>query len=347
MTRYRVGIIGLTDIGCRRPGVSADGGIPVPSSHASAYADIPGAEVVAVCDLQPALLDRFASVWGDVWPNAVRYADHRKLLAEARLDVLSVCTSDHAHAEIVVDACRAGVRGIFCEKPIATTLYDADRMIDAARTAGVVLSIDHTRRWRPLYQEARDQLRAGVIGRVTRVVGTLGGPRAMLFRNGTHLIDTVMMLVDSEAEWVFAELDEGFEDYFAYRGDGGRDPLSDPGVSGYIHFRSGARAFINASKGTPKGFQIDLFGDGGRMSISDATGAVVYRDNAAEQLAIPTRSPVDVAAGVQELIEKLDGSTAPLSCPPELGRDVLLVMLAMLRSQERGNTRVALSEIGS
>lgn len=345
MTRYRVGIVGLTDIGCRRPGVSAEGGIPVPSSHASAYAEIPGAEVVAVCDLQPSLLGEFHAVWGEVWPNAAHYTDHRKLLAEAGIDVLSVCTSDHAHAQIVVDACRAGVRGIFCEKPIATTLADADRMIEAARAAGTTLSIDHTRRWRPLYQEAREHLRAGIIGRVTRVVGTLGGPRAMLFRNGTHLIDTVMMLVESDAEWVFAELDEGFEQYFAYGGDGGRDPNSDPGVSAYIHFRGGARAFINASKGTPKGFQIDLFGEIGRMSISDVGGAVVQLDGRSQQLLIPERHPVDVAAGVQELLQKLDGAPAALACPPELGREVLLVMLAMLRSQELGNKRVALSEV--
>ncbi|MGV3719944.1 MAG: hypothetical protein ACO1SX_03455, partial [Actinomycetota bacterium] len=66
-----------------------------------------------------------------------------------------------------------------------------------------------------------------------------------------------------------------------------------------------------------------------------------------EPLAIAAREPVVVAVGVQELIKKLNNPGAPLTCSPELGRDVLLVMLAMLRSQERGNTRVALAEIAS
>jgi len=345
MAGYRIGIVGLTDIGCRRPGVGPGDGIPVPSSHASAYAAIPGADVVAVCDLQPALLDDFAKVWGDVWPEVVGYRDHREMLAMARIDVLSVCTSDHAHAQIVVDACEAGVRGIFCEKPIATCLADADRMIEAARASGTVLSIDHTRRWRPLYIEARKQLRAGAIGKIARVIATLGGPRAMLFRNGTHLIDTVMMLVDGEPEWVFAELDEGFEGYSTYRGDGGRDASTDPGLSGYIHFRNGVRAFLNASKGTPKSFRIEVIGENGRLSISDAGGGCLDLGGEAVQLRARNEGLVDIERGVQELLEKLDGSPVPLASPPELGRNVLLVCLGMLRSQQQGNVRVALADV--
>ena len=52
------------------------------------------------------------------------------------LDVLTVATSDHLHTKIVIDGAESGVKGIFCEKPIATTLEDADAMIAACERNG-------------------------------------------------------------------------------------------------------------------------------------------------------------------------------------------------------------------
>jgi predicted dehydrogenase len=343
---YRAGIVGLTGIGAKEASEKAGAGLalPMPGSHAAAYAALPNTEVVAVCDLKPELLEQFGEKWGEVWPEVACHTDYRTMLSEARLDILSVVTSDNAHVELVVDACAAGVRAIFCEKPIATTLEDADRMIAACENAGVAMSIDHLRRWWPLYNHVRDRIRAGDIGPIVRVLASLGGPRAMLFRNGTHLIDTVLMMVESEPEWVFAELDPGFEDYFAYRGDGGRDPAGDPGGSGYIHFRSGARAFINASKGTPGDFSLDLIGETGRIHVSDQEGATVYTDGRIQKLREPQFRLTGLAAGIDELIRYLEGRTSQLSSPPGEARKVLQVILGFLKSQELGNRRVDLVE---
>src|SRR5581483_9383588 len=174
----------------------------MPHSHVAAYAAVPRTSVVAVCDLVPALLDRVREAWQPTFPELRTYTDYRELLARERVDLLSVVTPDHRHAQIVVDAAAADVKGIFCEKPIATTLADADRMIAACRQAGVALQIDHTRRWYPEFAEARRLLRAGAIGSLRRVVATLGGPRAMLFRNGTHLVDAICYFVDADPAWL-------------------------------------------------------------------------------------------------------------------------------------------------
>lgn len=341
----RAGIVGLTEIAAARAGSSSPLYGVIQSSHASSLADYPDVEVVGVCDLNADLVERFRTAWADRWPNVRGFTDFRQLLAEGPLDLLSVCTSDHVHADIVVEACRAGVRAIFCEKPIATSLRDADRMIAAAQDSGTLLSIDHTRRWQPLYQHARKCLRVGDVGEIRRVVGTLGGPRAMLFRNGTHLIDTILMLVESAPEWVFAELDPGFEQYGEYRGDGGRDPASEPGGSGYIHFQNGVRAFVNASKGTIPGFSIEVFGSMGRLELSDRE-VVLYRDDGTQQSLQPPVPPkVGIAAGVDELVRCLAGEPVELSSPPTSSREVLRVILGMLQSQVRGNVRVELAEL--
>ena len=138
MTKYRAAIIGLSSVGAGVwPGAVSDsplGGV-WPNSHAAGYALFPQAEVVAVCDLKPELLEQFQATWGSTWSAVRTYTDYAALLERERIDLLSVVTPDHVHAQIVVDAAERGVRGILCEKPIATSLADADRMMAACERA--------------------------------------------------------------------------------------------------------------------------------------------------------------------------------------------------------------------
>src|SRR5207253_9498517 len=117
-------VIGLTGIAAEasQPAALPALGELMPHSHVGAYALEPRTDVVAVCDLVPERIAEFRSSWGDTYPEARPYADYREMLARERVDLLSVVTPDSRHAQIVVDAVAAGVRGIFCEKPIATTL---------------------------------------------------------------------------------------------------------------------------------------------------------------------------------------------------------------------------------
>ena len=193
MATYRVGIVGCTGIASApaRELSHPIFGAAAPHSHAAGYNCVPATEVVAVCDLLPERTQEFVSKWQHRWLGITQYQDYREMLARENLDIVSVVTSDHRHADITVDAAAAGARAIFCEKPLATTLADADRMIAAIEKHGVHLSVDHSRRWQPQWYEARAAIRNGAIGKVRTVVGKIGGARAMLFRNGTHLTDAV------------------------------------------------------------------------------------------------------------------------------------------------------------
>ena len=209
MTEYRAAIVGLTQMGAR-PLPSAPVhpalGIEWPRSHAfmsvshaSAFAVSPNVEVVAACDLKEELLEQFRSDFQSIWPEVRTYTDYRTMLQDEDLHLLGVATSDHLHAQVVVDAAEAGVRGILCEKPIATTLADADRMIEACERRGVAMSVDHLRRFRPHWNGALAEFEDGALGAVRRIVGSFGAPRSMLFRNGTHLIDAVSWYAGGEA----------------------------------------------------------------------------------------------------------------------------------------------------
>ena len=346
MSTYRAAIVGLAEISTEVPTAAPEPvlGTVVAHSHVAAYASVPGVELVAVCDLVPALLDGFRERWGDIFPNATGYTDYRRMLAEQRIDLLSVVTPDNRHAEIVIDGVAAGVQGILCEKPIATTLADADRMIAACKTARVPLLINHTRRWYPAFGEARRLLRSGELGGLRRVVATLGGERAMLFRNGTHLIDAVCWFVEGDPAWLIAELDDGHRDHGPrYAGDGGRDPASDPGGSAYIHFENGMRAFVNASKGTLKTFEIELICEGGRLRVGAdvAEWTKPFPDGGlgTSQLNVPQTTWSDTGAAIRELIGLVERGGTP-SSSGEDGRRALSILLGILQSSAAGSARV-------
>jgi predicted dehydrogenase len=343
---YRAAIVGLTGIGAepRRAADLPALGEVMPHSHAAAYAAVPSTEVVAVCDLAPARLEQFGQHWGATFPAARGYADYRQMLAEQRIDLLSVVTPDDRHAQIVVDAVEAGVRGIFCEKPIATTLADADRMIASCAARGVPLLIDHTRRWYPEYVAARELVRGGAIGPLRRVIATLGGPRAMLFRNGTHLLDMVCYFVEAEPAWVVGELDDEHAGYGPrYAGDGGRDPATDPGGSAYLHFANGVRALVSASKGTVPSFELELVGERGRLRIGTHAAELWRIDEAGNASASPLPRPrttrAYLVAAVDELVALVERGGQGTSTGQD-GRRVLEILLGILQSSAAGARRV-------
>jgi predicted dehydrogenase len=88
----------------------------------------------------------------------------------AAVDVVHICTPNHLHAEQVSIALAAG-RHVVCEKPIATSLADADAMVEAQRRAGVVATVPFVYRFHPMVREARERVRRGQLGRLTLAHG--------------------------------------------------------------------------------------------------------------------------------------------------------------------------------
>ncbi len=326
MAKYRVGVIGCRGIGAR---------------HASGLVGLTNVELVAACDISQSTLESFKEHWKDEWPNIALYTDHQEMLARENLDIVTVATSDHRHADLVVNAANAGAKGVFCEKPMATSLVDADRMIEAVERNGAILSIDHTRRWQPLWRHTKEEVvGGGAIGPVQYIIGTLSGRRAMLFRNGTHLIDAICYFAESDPEWVVAELEAGYEDYWEYRGDGGHDPKTEPAVSGYIHFANGVRGFYaGGSKTTPAPkFRVEIVGATGYILI-DNQKAIIQKGDTSEAIKPPVWPVEGIPAGVQELVRLVDEGGEPLSSGKD-GHKVVEIIIGFLESQRRDNAKV-------
>ena len=344
---YRVGIIGGRDIA-----VGASKEAPTPPlrdemyfSHTASLALMPRVEIVGFCDHHPELLDEIRGNWGSRWPDASYYTDYREMLAKENLDILTVATPDTLHAAMTIDGANAGVKGILCEKPMATSLEDADSMIQTCEEKGVTLSIGHNRRWSPLYHRVRDEIRSGSIGQLGTIVATLGGPRAMLVRNGTHMIDTICFFAESEPTRVFARLEEGYEGWDRYRGDGGKKAESEPGASGFILFNNGVRALYGGTKNTFEMFSLQLSGPDGEIYVNDRTAHLTTGDRrdlgeGRHQPLLPGQYQVHgMSAAYEELIDNIESGGAILDSARE-ARKVLKIIEAFLKSQQEGSRLV-------
>lgn len=341
----RCAIVGLTWItsGVAAPSLSG-GRMALPYSHAAALARIPAARVTAVCDIVPALTEHFVAQWGDTWPGIETYTDVTAMLDQEEIDVLAVATPDDRHTEIVIAAAARGIPAIMCEKPLATSLAAADRMIAALDTHATVLTVEHTRRWDPFFHQVKALIDAGRIGEVRTVAGTLSGPRAMLYRNGTHILDLMNFYAGAAPARVFARLEPGYDDFTAYRGDGGHDPVSEPGATAYIEYANGVRGLYNGLKGPVGLTEWDVLGTKGRVRINGSQAELWTLDEATNELVLRPFPAVMVMTGALEAayLELFAAwrEGGPLRSTARDARQTVAVQEAILRSHHAGGMLV-------
>ena len=191
MASLRAAVIGLGRIGSTFDDEITRGGtFFLPYCHAPAYAESPLVELVAGADLNAQQRGWFAERWGLSGDHV--YADYREMLQRERLDLVSVCTSARPRAGIIEAVARAGVRGIWAEKPIAVSLAEADSVVQVCREQGTALAVNCHRRWNALFKEIKAMLDAGEFGKLLQITvhGTFG-----LSSNGSHMLDIVVALL--------------------------------------------------------------------------------------------------------------------------------------------------------
>lgn len=196
MVELKVGIIGT---GKRK--VRGDAmGYGMAYHHAAAYSALGNCRIVAGADIVRENAEAFAEAY-DV-PSV--YLDYNEMLRKENLDMISVCTWPHLHAQMVIDCAEAGVRAVHCEKPMADTWGGAKRMVEACRKHGVQLTFDHQRRFGRPFRLARELVKAGEIGDLVRLEGSCGD----IYDYGTHYVDMFGFYNDeTPAEWVMGQVD--------------------------------------------------------------------------------------------------------------------------------------------
>jgi predicted dehydrogenase len=175
--------------------------------HSRALQAARGVELVALVDVfEPNLRTAGAAYGVDRL-----YTNLGQMLTRERPDIVAICTQAPQHAPIVIAAAEAGVKAILCEKPIATTLEEADAMLAACGRSGTRLAINHQTRVIPSTYAVERLLRERTIGdlRAARLLDKGGRPAGnSIVEMGTHMFD-LLRLYAGDPQWVAAHFTVG------------------------------------------------------------------------------------------------------------------------------------------
>ena len=141
--------------------------------HYKCWKGIEGAEVVAVCDINPNIEEDTKKAVGNIgdtdepidFGSFELYTDFDKMLKDAKLDAVSITVPTYLHADSSIKALAAGVN-VMCEKPMALNVADCDRMIAEAKRSEKILQIGHCVRFWPEYAKAKQLVDSGKYGKV-------------------------------------------------------------------------------------------------------------------------------------------------------------------------------------
>lgn len=290
-------------IGCGRPQISPLG-FGMAHRHMAGYVASGRCTLAAVADLNRDHAEKFVAEHN---PSAAIFSDYRAMMAAIRPDLVSVCLWPHLHAEVVTTLAPFRPRAILCEKPMDNHWDAALRMHAACRDHGVLLAINHQRRFNLPIARAKELLENGDIGRLLRLEGAWGN----LADAGTHVLDLMFFFNDdTPADWVLGQIDL-------------RDATRVFGAINVGHgltafrFRNGVRAVYHFGKDhRDLGALLRLTGERGEIEIGfDAPWLRIRRAGQADWEIIDTGENIHddqaIYRGIAELLACLDTGAVP------------------------------------
>ncbi|MDR2933072.1 MAG: Gfo/Idh/MocA family oxidoreductase [Oscillospiraceae bacterium] len=136
----------------------------ISAAHIEAYLSFPDrCRIVALADTRPENAAKRAAEYN---LNAAVYASHEELLGKKNIDLVSICTPPFTHAE-TASALLSDGKAVLLEKPMAPSLEECDRIIDAAEKSGATLAMVAQNRFSPPYIKLKKIIDSGLIGRIT------------------------------------------------------------------------------------------------------------------------------------------------------------------------------------
>lgn len=310
---------------------------------------LPGAALAAVADPAPGAAEKLAATLG-----AAKFStDPAEVFADPDIDAVVIAAPARFHADLVVAAATAS-KGVFCEKPMALSLADADRAIDAARAAGVVLQVGFNRRFAPDWAAARALLDDGRLGTprllrsVTRDPGGFDparvAPNTIFLETLIHDFDALRFLnPGATAVEVYATATALVEPDWKDRG------LLDTALV-VVRFDNGAVGTAEACFEAAYGYDVrgEVFGSGGMATMGSGRRTGMVFSGAAGELAETVRSDQELLPGAYtaELAAFVDAVRSNGSSPVtgEDARASLEIALAAAKSVQSGRP-VLISEL--
>jgi predicted dehydrogenase len=312
-----------------------------------ALAETPGAQVVAVADLD---LKRLATI-SKRFPAVRTTQDHRTLLSDNSLDAICIATPISTHRRLAEEAFAAG-KHVFVEKPLAGNVADADAIVRASEIAARTLMVGHTFVYNPAVEIVRGLLRHGVLGDVFYVdsqrvnLGIHQFDFNVLWDLGPHDVSIILYWLGEEPIWVQCV------------GQAYVQPDIEDVVFLTMGFPSGAIAHAHLSWLAPSKLRRTVVVGSRKMAVYDDTlpaERVKVYDRGVEAISIeelrrsyragdvhsprvPETEPLQLE--MRHFVDCINGAAIPLS-DGEAGTRVVRVLEAGMRSLRSGGARVA------
>ncbi|MAG35906.1 MAG: hypothetical protein CL878_06650 [Dehalococcoidia bacterium] len=343
LSTYRIALIGTG-----RVGYQFSFG-PLPDNHSEAIQLSNRCKLVAGVNRGREKLEAFGQRFG----VEALYQDHRQMLQEVQPDICIIATHPELHRDMVIDCAEApSTRAIICEKPMALSPAECDEMIEACRSAKVLLQINHNRRWHPEWNFALELLRDGAIGELNHIYCYTDGAKPApwwrsenegpLLHDFTHFFD-LMDLFAGEVDWLCGMAEqrrrpwavEDFSAAFMKFKSGVTGVICGAELSSYEH----AGFELRGSEGI-----IRIEGEGVRLQTAELgdyepDSGFQWRELKERTVERPQAASTYVVA-LEELVAALD-SGGTVRSDGEVGRRSLEMVAAIYQSQARGNAPIA------
>jgi predicted dehydrogenase len=315
----------------------------------------------AVCDPVAERAEKNAATYKDKLPDSkVRvFSDYNKMLSEIKPDIVTIATESGKHPEIAIDCLNAGAH-VICEKPMALSTQDADKMIAAANNAGKKLAVCHQNRFNPPVQRLRAAIEEGRLGRLLHGMiqirwnrgpayyaeapwrGTWAEDGGTLMNQCIHGIDLLQWMMGEDAVRVQAQTRKFMRPIQA----------EDFGAA-IVEFKSGAIGIIEGTACVyPKNLNetLSVFGEQGSVVIGGLAvnkieawriaDAEQYGDTEDKVLNPGEKDPPTVygfghSVLFKDFIEAIEENREPL-VSAEKGKAAMEIILAIYKSQKTG-----------
>lgn len=270
MEKIKLGIIGLGRMGRK---------------HAeNIYFKIPNAELAGISSIVQEEIDEVMKI---MEPQYVTN-DYKKLLNNKDLDGIIIATNSQTHCQIILDACKAGVKNIFTEKPMGMTIEEINKIKEAVNSnEDMIFQVGYNRRFDKSYQSVKRKIDHGFIGKPILIKMINRDPAAMaefivkfsptsgglVMDMLTHDYDSARWLINSDAKTVF-----GLGGVYAYEGLKEVGDMDNCGI--LVEFKNGVMGWFETSRNSTYGYHVEteVFGTDGciRVGTTPNKDRVVY-----------------------------------------------------------------------
>lgn len=303
--------------------------------------------VAGVADLQEPAREKARVDFG--LPASAFFADAAKMIATLKPELVSIATTAPSHTELVCLAAKNGAKAILCEKPMAVSLAECDRMIAACEASGTRLAVNHQMRFMEQYTLLKPIVMDAAFGglsSVTVIAGNFG-----MAMNGSHYFEMFRYMTDEMPATVAAW----------FSADTVPNPrgaqFQDRGGTVRLTTAKGRRFYMDASTDQGHGMAVSYAGPHGRLDVDELAGharlvvrKLEHRDMPTTRYGMPwdtrdiTIAPADSTGPTRSVLAALiAGKDFP---DGKVGRMAVEVLTAAYLSNEQGGRTIDLRSGG-